>query len=92
MSSAKKSMRLTFPETDSRFGITRDTLRALSSALGIPQAGVVHLALVKLAQEMRPAHLLDDGPLTASQVAALRRDAEQFQSKGKVLQRTDRFN
>jgi hypothetical protein len=38
-----------------------------------------------------PAYAPDDGPLTASQIAALRKDAARHLPKGKVLAREDLF-
>jgi hypothetical protein len=85
------SLLLKFRSKDSRFGVTRDTVRALAGALDTTETQVVHLALSKLAQETLPAYEADDGPLTVRQLAAVRRQAKAALPKGKLLARETLF-
>ena len=79
------SLLLKFRSKDSRFGVTRETVKALAGELDTTETQVVHLALSRLAAEMLPAYESDDGPLTASQLASLRKAAKLKMPKGEVL-------
>jgi hypothetical protein len=85
MPSISNSLLLKFRTKDTRFGVTRDTVRALASELGVTETQVVHMALSKLAEETLPAYEPDDGPLTARQIASVRKAAKAGAPKGKVL-------
>ena len=52
---------------------------------------MVHIALSKLAEETLPAYEPDDGPLTARQIASLRKAAKASMPKGKVLDKQTLF-
>jgi hypothetical protein len=82
---------LKFRDADSSYGVTRGTVKAISSSLGLTETQVVHIALSKLAQEVLPAYEPDDGPLTQEQLAALRRDAKERLAKGEILSRQSLF-
>jgi hypothetical protein len=45
------------------------------------------MALSKFATDVLPSYAPDDGPLTAKQVLALRKDAAKHLPKGKLLSR-----
>jgi hypothetical protein len=49
------------------------------------------MALSKFAIDVLPAYAPDDGPLTASQVKAMRKDAAKRLPKGKLLSRETLF-
>ena len=66
-------------------------MKALASELDVSETQVVHLALSKFAEEVLPAYEPDDGPLTAKQLASLRKDAKEHLPKGKVLGRQNLF-
>ncbi|MCI4431451.1 MAG: hypothetical protein JHC40_20065 [Burkholderiales bacterium] len=85
MPTAVDSLLLKFRSKDGRFGVTRDTVKALASQLDTTETQVVHLALSKLAEEMLPAYEADDGPLTAHQLSNVRTLAKARMPKGKVL-------
>ncbi len=91
MRSASQSLLLKFRTKDSRFGVTRDTVKALASELDVTETQVVHMALSKLAEETLPAYEPDDGPLTARQLASVRRAAKAGTPKGKVLNKQTLF-
>lgn len=78
-------MLLKFRAKNTRFGVTRDTVKSLASELDTTETAVVHLALSKLATEMLPAYEADEGPLTARELAAVKRAAKAALPKGKVL-------
>jgi hypothetical protein len=84
MSTIQDSMLLKFRAKNTRFGVTRDTVKALAAELDTTETQVVHMALSKLAEEMLPAYEQDAGPLTARELASLRRVARKTLPKGKV--------
>jgi hypothetical protein len=49
------------------------------------------MALSKLANDVLPAYEPDDGPLTATQIKALRRDAKAHLPSGKTLSKASLF-
>ena len=86
MNTVQNSMLLKFRAKDSRFGVTRDTVRALAAELDATETAVVHLALSKLAEELLPAYEPDTGPLTVRQLASIRRAAKKALPKGQTLE------
>ncbi len=85
MRATADSLLLKFRSKDTRFGVTRETVKALAGELDTTETQVVHLALSKLAEEMLPAYEADDGPLTAGQLAKVQKIAKSAMPKGKVL-------
>ena len=85
MSNTQESMLLKFRAKDMLLGVTRDTVRALAAELDTTETGVVHMALSKLAEQMLPAYEPDAGPLTARELASVRRVARKSLPKDKVL-------
>jgi hypothetical protein len=85
------SLLLKFRAKNTRFGVTRETVKALASELDTTETQVVHMALSKLAEEMLPAYEADDGPLTASQLASVKKRAKSVMPKGKVLSKQSLF-
>ena len=85
------SLLLKFRAKDTRFGVTRETVKALASELDTTETQVVHLALSKLAEEMLAAYEPDDGPLTAGQLASIRKSAKAKMPKGAVLDKQRLF-
>lgn len=85
MSPVQDSMLLKFRAKDTRFGVTRDTVKALATELDTTETAVVHMALSKLAEELLPAYEQDAGPLTARELASVRRVAKKTLPKGAVL-------
>ncbi len=76
---------LKFKAKDSPYGVTRETLKALSEKMDVSETMVVHLAISRFAKEMLPAYEMDDGPLTAADIARVRKLAQPMLPKGKVL-------
>jgi hypothetical protein len=91
MPAATDSLLLKFRAKDTRFGVTRDTVKALASELDTTETQVVHLALSKLAEEMLPAYAPDDGPLTPGQLSSLRKLAKSRMPSGEVLDEQSLF-
>lgn len=91
MTSTSHSLLLKFRSKDTRFGVTRDTVKALASELDITETQVVHMALSKLAEETLPSYEPDDGPLTARQLASVRKAAKARLPSGKVVDRQTLF-
>ena len=58
---------------DTRFGVTRKTVRKMSDTLGLTDTDTMMLALAKLRDSLLPAYERDDGPLTERQMQALRK-------------------
>ena len=70
---------------NSPYGVTRETLKALAEEMDISETMVVHLAIAQFAKEVLPAYEMDDAPLSAADVALIRRTARPKLPKGKVL-------
>jgi hypothetical protein len=91
MAATSETLLLKFRSKDTRFGVTRRTVKALASELDVSETQVVHLALSRFAEEVLPAYEPDDGPLTVKLLAALRKDGKEQLPKGKVLGRQNLF-
>ena len=91
MTAATDSLLLKFRAKDTRFGVTRNTVRALASEMDINETQVVHVALSKLAETMLPSYEPDDGPLTARQIAAVRKLAAVRKPMGAVVDKRSLF-
>ena len=76
-----------FKSTDSRYGVTRKTLKALAKEMDVSETMVVHLAISRFAKEVLPAYEMDDGPLTTKDIARVRKAAQPVLPKGKVLRK-----
>lgn len=85
MTIAADNLLVKFRSRDTSFGVTRGTVKALAKELDVNETQVIHMALSKFASDVLPAYAPDDGPLTAKQVRALRKDAAKHMPKGKVL-------
>lgn len=91
MTVASETLLVKFRSKDTPFGVTRGTVKALAKELDVNETQVIHMALSKLAGDVLPAYELDDGPLTAKQVAALRKDVEKHFPRGKLISRESLF-
>ena len=74
-----------FKSKDSRYGVTRETLKALAEEMDVSETMVVHLAISRFAREVLPAYAMDDGPLTKGDIARIRNAAQAMLPKGKAL-------
>lgn len=91
MTAVSENLLVKFRSKDSQFGVTRKTVKALAKELDVNETQAIHMALSKFAAEVLPAYAPDDGPLTARQIAALRKDAEKHMPKGKTVSRESLF-
>jgi hypothetical protein len=91
MTVASENLLVKFRSKDTQFGVTRGTVKALAKELDVNETQVIHMALSKFATDFLPAYAPDDGPLTATQVKALRKDANNHLPKGKTLSREALF-
>jgi hypothetical protein len=85
MKASNKILLVKFRSWDTQFGVTRTTVKAIAKELDVNETQVIHMALSKFATDVLPAYASDDGPLTAKQVLALRKDAAKHLPKGKPL-------
>lgn len=85
MHTVSEHLLVKFRVKDTQFGVTRSTVKALSVELDVSETQVIHMALSKFASDVLPAYAPDDGPLTAKQISALRKDAAKHLPKGKVI-------
>jgi len=91
MRASNKKLLVKFRSKDTQFGVTRTTVKAIAKELDVNETQVIHMALSKFATVVLPAYAPDDGPLTAKQVLALRKDAAKHLPKGKPLSRETLF-
>ena len=85
ITTAPDALLMRFQPTDTASRVSRATLTSLARHLGYKRASeVLHYAVRKLANEVLPTYDTDDGPLTARQMAAIRKAAGSA-SGGKVL-------
>lgn len=91
MQAVSDTLLVKFRAKDTQFGVTRTTVKALATELDVSETQVIHMALSRFAGDVLPAYAPDDGPLTAKQIAAIRKDAAKHLPQGKVLARQDLF-
>ena len=91
MKASNKKLLVKFRSKDTQFGVTRTTVKAIAKELDVNETQAIHMALSKFATDNLPAYAPDDGPLTAKQVLALRKDAAKHLPKGKPLSRETLF-
>lgn len=91
MKASNKKLLIKFRSKEIQFGVTRTTIKAIAKELDVNKTQVIHMALSKFATDVLPAYAPDDGPLTAKQVLALRKDAAKHLPKGKPLSRETLF-
>lgn len=82
--SSPDALLMRFQPSDTATKISRATLAKLAKQLGYQrESEVLHYAALKLASEVLPTYEPDDGPLTAKQIAAIRKAAGPV-GRGKV--------
>lgn len=81
---SKASVLLRYRESDSAFGVSRDTALKLARELGVSETQVIHYALALLARQTLPSYKRDDGALTDRQLAAIRKLEPQGRMRGKA--------
>ena len=91
MKASNKKLLIKFRSKEIQFGVTRTTVKAIAKEPDANETQVIHMALSKFATDVLPAYAPDDGPFTAKQVLALRRDAAKHLPQGKLLSRETFF-
>jgi hypothetical protein len=91
MTAISENLLMKFRSKDTQFGVTRNTVKALAKELEVNETQVIHMALSKFAADMLPAYAPDDGPLSAKQIKALRKDVQKNLPTGKVISRETLF-
>jgi len=91
MRALNENLLVKFRSKDTQFGVTRTTVKAIAKELDVNETQVIHMALSKFAADVLPSYAPDDGPLTAKQLLALRKDAAQRLPKGKLISRNALF-
>jgi CHAD domain-containing protein len=82
---ANEALLMRFQADDTTSRVSRDTVKRLAKQLGLKrEAEVLHYAVKKLAAEVLPHYELDDGALTAKQLAAIRKAAG-APGQGKII-------
>jgi CHAD domain-containing protein len=85
VSSPSDALLMRFQPSDTATKISRATLAKLAKQLGYQrESEVLHYAALKLASEVLPTYEPDDEPLTAKQMAAIRKAAGPA-GRGKVI-------
>ncbi len=77
---AAQRILLRYRETDSDYGVSRETATRLAQALGLSETQVIHVALAKFARQELPQYEPDNGQLTAAQKKAV----ERMQPRGRM--------
>lgn len=62
---------------DSATGVTRETAKRLAEHLGVDETQAIHRALRELAVRLLPQYEADEGRLSATQVAQIKKSAPQ---------------
>lgn len=91
MTAISENLLMKFRSKDTQFGVTRSTVKALAKELEVNETQVIHMALSKFAADMLPAYAPDDGPISAKQIKALRKDVQKHLPLGKVISRETLF-
>ena len=91
MTVGSENLLVKFRSKDTQFGVTRGTVKAIAKELDVNETQVIHMALSKFATDVLPAYAPDDGPLTAKQIRALRKDADKHLPRGKARSREALF-
>jgi len=73
----QRDLLLRFRPKEARHAVTRKTLRRISTRLGVSETEAVHYAVAALRDRLLPAYPQDDGPVTRSEIRALRKRVSQ---------------
>ena len=84
---AASSILLRYRDTDSDYGVSRETATRLAQTLGLSETQVIHVALAKFARQALPQYEADNGQLTAAQEKAI----ERLQPRGRMKVKASLF-
>jgi hypothetical protein len=91
MPASNSNLLLKFRKRDTQFGVTRETVKAMAERFDLSETEVVHMALSRMAKDELPAYEADEGPLSASDVKALRKAAQSTLPSGPVIRKQTLF-
>ncbi len=74
-SSSPSQIAFRYRSADSAAGLTRKTAKRLAQHLGIDETQTIHRALRELAVKVLPQYPQDDGPLAATQLRQIKKQA-----------------
>ena len=77
---AASAVLLRYRDSDTAFGVSRDTATRLAKTLGLSETQVIHVALAQFARKTLPSYEPDDGPLTD----ARKGEIERLQPSGRM--------
>jgi len=78
---------LRYRDTDTAFGVSRNTATRLAKTLGLSETQVIHVALAQFARQTLPSYEPDDGPLTDEQ----KKEIERLQPSGRMKVKASLF-
>lgn len=84
---AASAVLLRYRDSDTAFGVSRNTATRLAQTLGLSETQVIHVALAQFARQTLPKYEPDDGPLTAAQTKKI----EQLQPSGRMKVKASLF-
>ncbi len=82
----QKPVLLRLREKDTGNGVTRNTLKLLAKTLGVSETDAIHKALADSARAHLPQYEADNGPLTATQHAAVANAVKKVHGRAKVVE------
>jgi len=84
---AASAVLLRYRDSDTAFGVSRDTATRLAKTLGLSETQVIHVALAQFARQTLPSYEPDDSPLTNAQKKAI----ERLQPSGRMKVKASLF-
>ncbi len=72
---------LRYRESDSAFGVSRNTTAKLAETLGLSETQVIHVALAQFARQTLPNYEIDNDPLSNAQHKAIKKLVPQGRMK-----------
>ncbi len=85
--SAPAQILLRYRDTDSEYGVSRETATRLAQTLGLSETQIIHVALARFARQTLPQYEIDNGPLTGAQEKAI----EKLQPSGRMKVKSGLF-
>ena len=74
-----------FRESDTHNGVTRNTLKRLAKTLGVSETDAIHKVLAESARAHLPQYEADDGALTATQYALIKKAVGKTHGRAKIV-------
>ncbi len=84
---AASAVLLRYRDSDTAFGVSRNTATRLAKTLGLAETQGIHGALAPFARQTLPRYEPDDGPLTEAQ----KKEIERLQPSGRMKVKASLF-